>query len=145
MSTQTLTLTEKLGRTHIMARAAHAHWLLRAGFASVFLFHGVGKFADLDGFAGMMGLPVFIAILVGLAEVGGGLALIAGGFLRSDMLTRLGALATIPVLIGAIALVHWGQWSFVASETHPMGGMEFQVVLLMIALFFLIAGKGESR
>jgi putative oxidoreductase len=145
MSTQTLTLTEKRDRARTPALAAHAHWLLRAGFASVFLFHGVGKFADLGGFAGMMGLPVFIAVLVALAEVGGGLALIAGGFLRSAVLTRLGALAAIPVLIGAIVLVHWGQWSFVASETHPMGGMEFQVVLLMIALFFLITGKGESR
>jgi putative oxidoreductase len=102
-----------------MARAAHAHWLLRAGFASVFLSYGVGKFANLDGFAGMIRLPVFVAILVGLAEVGGALALIAGGSLRSDMLTRLGALAKIPVLIGAITLVHWSQWSFVASETHP--------------------------
>ena len=56
-------------------------------------------------------------------------------------MTRLAALATIPVLIGAIVLVHWGQWSFVATETHPMGGMEFQVVLLLMALYFVIRGN----
>ena len=29
----------------------HAHWLLRIGLASVFLFHGVGKLVDVAGFA----------------------------------------------------------------------------------------------
>jgi putative oxidoreductase len=143
MNTQTLTMTEKLDRAQTSLLSAHAHWLLRAGFASVFLFHGVGKFADLSGFAGMMGLPVFVALLVALAEVGGGVAVIAGGFLRSDWLTRLGGLVTIPVLIGAIVLVHWGQWSFVATETHPMGGMEFQVILLLMALWLALSGKGR--
>lgn len=143
MNTQTLTMTEKLDRAQTSVLSAHSHWLLRAGFASVFLFHGVGKFADLSGFAGMMGLSVFVALLVALAEVGGGVAVIAGGFLRSDWLTRLGGLVTIPVLIGAIVLVHWGQWSFVATETHPMGGMEFQVILLLMALWLALSGKGR--
>ena len=40
------------------------------------------------------------------------------------------AAVIVPVMAGAIALVHWGKWSFVASESHPMGGMEFQVVLM---------------
>jgi putative oxidoreductase len=69
-----------------------------------------------------------------------------GATLRRDWMTRLAALATIPVLVGAIVMVHWGQWSFVASETHPMGGMEFQVVLLLMALYFVIRGNGaQSR
>lgn len=29
---------------------------------------------------------------------------------------------------------HIGQWSFVLSNTHPPGGMEFQFTLLMIGL-----------
>jgi putative oxidoreductase len=126
------------------ALRTHAHWLLRAGFASVFLFHGIGKFADLGGFAAMMGLPVFIAWLVALAEVGGGLAVLAGGALRQDWVTRIGGLATVPVMIGAIAMVHWPQWSFVASETHPMGGMEFQVVLLLLGLWFAAVGNSDG-
>ncbi len=126
--------------------APHAHWLLRIGFASVFLFHGIGKIAAPAQFAEMMGLPLSIALAVALAEVAGGLGLIFGAALRRDWMTRLAALATIPVLIGAIVMVHWGQWSFVATETHPMGGMEFQVVLLLMALYFVIRGNGaQSR
>ena len=34
----------------------HAHWLLRIGLASVFIFHGIGKAMALGGFAQMMGL-----------------------------------------------------------------------------------------
>jgi len=39
-------------------------------------------------------------------------------------------------------MVHWGRWRFVPTESYPMGGMEFQVVLLALALWFLIAGNG---
>ena len=112
----------------------------------LFLFHGIGKIAAPAQFAEMMGLPLSIALAVALAEVAGGLGLIFGAALRRDWMTRLAALATIPVLIGAIVMVHWGQWSFVATETHPMGGMEFQVVLLLMALYFVIRGNGaQSR
>jgi len=123
--------------------APHAHWLLRVGFASVFLFHGIGKLAGPAQFAEMMQLPLLVALLVALAEVGGGVAVLAGGVLDRDWMTRLGGLVTVPVMIGAIAMVHWGQWSFVATDSHPMGGMEFQVVLLLLALFFAIRGNGE--
>jgi putative oxidoreductase len=145
MTTQILPHIEKLDTAGASILGVHAHWLLRAGFASVFIFHGVGKLVDPAGFAQMMGLPVFVALLVAFAEVGGGVAVLAGGFTRNDWLTRLGGLVTIPVLIGAIVLVHWGQWSFVATETHPMGGMEFQVVLLVMALWFLFSDKGRSH
>jgi putative oxidoreductase len=47
----------------------------------------------------------------------------------------------VPVMIGAIVMVHWGQWSFVATETHPRGGMEFQMVLLLLALWFAAVGN----
>jgi putative oxidoreductase len=128
----------------ISLAAPQAHWLLRVGFASVFLFHGIGKLAAPGQFAEMMHLPLLVALLVALAEVGGGIAIIAGGVLQKDWMTRLGGLVTVPVMIGAIAMVHWGQWSFVATESHPMGGMEFQVVLLLMGLYFVIRGNGES-
>lgn len=125
--------------------APHAHWPLRIGFSSVFLFHGIGKLVAPTQFADMMGLPLLIALAVALAEVAGGLGLLAGAALRLGWMTRLAALATVPVLVGAILMVHWGQWSFVATETHPMGGMEFQVVLLTIALYFGIRGNGSRQ
>jgi putative oxidoreductase len=93
----------------------------------------------------MMGLPIYVAALVALAEVGGGLGVIAGAAVRHDWLTRLGGLVTVPVTLGAIVMVHWGQWSFVASDSYPMGGMEFQVVLLALGLWFAVTGNGGRR
>ncbi|WP_421621918.1 DoxX family protein [Alkalilimnicola ehrlichii] len=55
--------------------------------------------------------------------------------------TRLGALATVPVLLGAIFMAHWGQWHFLPTATHPMGGMMFQVSLLFVALYLLAKGN----
>ena len=122
----------------------HAHWLLRAAFASVFLFHGFGKVAMFSGFAQMMGLSVPVAGLVTFAEVAAGLGIIIGGF-QSELITRLAALAGIPVLLGAIFMVHGPRWSFTPAEGFPMGGMEFQVVLLLIGLYFLITGNQQYK
>jgi len=141
MPNHTRSLTARPAFSLQASLGGHAHWLLRLGFASVFLFHGIGKLAAPTAFGEMMGLSLPIVLLVALAEVGGGVAVLAGGALRRDWLTRLGALATIPVLLGAIVMVHWGQWSFVATESHPMGGLEFQVVLLLMAGYFA-AGQG---
>lgn len=119
-------------------------WLLRIAFAAVYIPKGLEKFMNLQGFAGMMELAVGVALLVALAELLGGLAVLVGGFLgdaANDVLTRIGALVTLPVILGAIFMVHLGQWSFVPSETHPMGGMEFQVVLLLLGLYLLIRGR----
>lgn len=89
----------------------------------------------------MMGLPVWVTILVALAEVGGSIVLLLGGALKNALLTRLGAAAFIPAMLGAIAMVHCPRWSFSASGTHPMGGMEFQAVLTLIALYFVLRGN----
>ena len=124
--------------------APHAHWLLRIAFASVFIFHGVQKFMALEAGAAMMGQPVPVWALVAFAELAGGLGLLIGPFLGGklgDLATRLGGLAIVPVMLGAIFMVHMGRWNFVPSETHPMGGMEFQVVLLLIGLFFALRGN----
>ncbi len=120
--------------------ATHAHWFLRVALASVFIYHGVGKLAGIEQFAQMMNLSYLVALLVALAEFGGGVLIIAGGVTR-DWVTRLGASFFIPVMVGAIALVHWGQWSFVGNEAYPMGGSEFQVTLLLISLYLLIKGN----
>ncbi len=123
----------------------HAHWLLRIGLAGVFLFHGIGKVMDLGGFSQMMGLSTPVVALVTLAEVAGGVGIIVGAF-TNDLITRLAGLAMAPVLLGAIFMVHWPRWSFTPAEGFPMGGMEFQVVLLFTALFFLVMGNaGSSR
>jgi len=117
-----------------------AHWFLRVALASVFLFHGVWKFPHLTQVAEMMQMPLILVLLLALAETFGAVFVLLGGFMK-DWMTRIGALLLVPVMVGAIFMVHWGQWSFVASETHPMGGMEFQVTLLFILLYLLIKGN----
>ena len=77
-----------------------APWLLRIALASVFIYHGLAKF-PVSGFAQAMGFPFIVALLVTLAEVGGGLLVLIGGFTK-EIVTRLGALAIIPVMLGAI-------------------------------------------
>ena len=121
----------------------HAHWLLRLSLASVFIFHGLGKAGNLEGMAQMMGMPVAAVAMVTFAELAGGIGIIVGAF-KSDLITRLSGLAIAPVMLGAIFMVHWGRWSFSPAEGFPMGGMEFQVVLLLIAVYFLIAGNSTS-
>jgi len=124
--------------------SSKAHWLLRIALASVFIYHGVLKLANLEGFAQMLPISYIQVLLVALAETGGGLLLLVGGFSSnriSDLATRVGAALNIPVMIGAIVMVHWGQWNFLPSETHPMGGIEFQVVLLLLMLDLLITGN----
>lgn len=120
----------------------HAHWVLRFALASVFVYHGIDKFmgGGIAEFSGAMGLPWGIALLVALTEIGAGLLVIAGAF-TSGWITRLGALLVIPVMLGAIFMVHLGQWHFMATSTHPLGGMQFQMTLLMIALYLLIRGN----
>ena len=122
----------------------NAHWLLRIALASVFIYHGLLKLGNLEGFASMLPISFTQTLLVALAETGGGLLLLVGAFAAdrlSDIATRLGAALNIPTMIGAIAMVHWGRWNFVPTETHPMGGMEFQVVLTLVMLFLVFTGN----
>ncbi len=123
--------------------SGYAHWGIRIAIAGVFLFHGLQKITHPAGGA-MLGMPTILWLLVGLAETGGGALILAGAFLP-DWATRLGGLLIIPPMLGAIAKVHWGQWSFVPSESHPMGGMEFQFTLLMLGVYFLLKGKGVEE
>lgn len=122
----------------------NAHWLLRFALASVFIYHGVLKLMNLEGFAQMLPISYLQVVLVALAETGGGLLVLLGGFRDdaiSDLATRVGAAMNIPVMIGAITMVHWGQWNFLPSETHPIGGIEFQTVLLLIMVYLVVTGN----
>lgn len=124
------------------AVALHAHWLLRGALASVFIYMGIDKFlgGGIEMFAAMMELPYVLALLVALTEIGAGVLIVAGA-LTNDWISRLGALMAVPVLLGAIVMEHWGQWHFMATPTHPLGGMMFQVTLVLVALYILIRGN----
>ena len=122
-------------------------WFVRIPFAITFAGHGAGKLLMPAASAEMLGLPVALVILVGVAEVLAGIGAIVGGIERAPhrvLVDRLTGLAAVPVLLGAIFMVHWPRWSFVASESHPMGGMEFQVLLLGVALYLALGARARA-
>lgn len=122
----------------------NAHWLIRIAIASVFFYHGMLKLSDLDMFTQMLPISYLQVVLVALAQVTGSMLVILGGFGRdrlSDISTRIGALMIAPVMIGAIIMVHWGRWNFVPAEGYPMGGMEFQVVLVLMMIYLALTGN----
>lgn len=118
----------------------YGHWLPRFAFAGVFLFHGLTKFPAAQGLAQMMGMPTMAIYLIAAMETLGGVLVLYGGT-GKDWAKRLGGLLIVPVMLGAIAMVHWPQWSFVASATKPMGGMEFQTMLLALGFYFFLKGN----
>jgi len=123
---------------------ANAHWLLRVALASVFVYHGILKFLDLEGFTQMLPISYLQVVLVAAAETVGGSLVLLGGFRNdflSDLATRVGAAMNVPVMVGAIWMVHWGRWNFLPSESHPVGGIEFQTVLILVMLYLAIIGN----
>lgn len=121
-----------------------ADWFIRLSIAGTFIYHGVTKFPNIAAGAEMMGMPFIVWLAVALGEIAAGVALLAGGALRNnfgDLLTRLGGVGVAIIMVGAVALVHWGQWSNMPSESHPFGGMEFQTLLLATGLFFALRGN----
>lgn len=120
--------------------APHTHWLIRLSLAGTFLYHGFGKFPSAQTLSDMLGISLYLVYIVALLETTGGIFIIIGGF-GKEIFTRLGALFFAIVMSGAIIKFHWGQWSFVQSSTHPMGGMEFQTLILTVSIFFLCQGN----
>ena len=113
--------------------APNVHWALRLSLAATFVYHGLGKF-PIEGPA--MGLPVPVVWALALGEVAAGIMLIVGAF-GKEMLTRLGGLIVVVVMIGAIVIVHGKNGFNVMS-----GGMEFQLLMIAVGLYF--AAKGND-
>jgi len=113
-------------------------FLLRVALGVMFLAHALllklGAFG-LDGttqFFVSLGLPAWTAPATILTEAVGGLALVVG------LYARLAAVATIPVLLGAL-WVHAGNgWVFNA----PNGGWEYPLFLVVIAGVVALLGDG---
>ena len=106
--------------------APWAALLLRLTLGTLFIAHALLKLivftpVGTAGFFESLGLPGVLAWPTILAELVGGIALLAG------YRTRLAALALAPVLLGAIAFAHAGNgWLF----TNEGGGWEFPALWL---------------
>jgi putative oxidoreductase len=115
----------------------YAALVLRLALGAMFLSHGLLKALvfTLPGtakFFASVGFPGFLAYFVVPFEI------VAGTLLILGVQTRLVALVSIPVLLGA-ASVHFGNgWLFSSAN----GGWEYPVYLVVLAVVQAMLGNG---
>jgi putative oxidoreductase len=119
------------------ATAAYGPLVLRVALGAIFLAHAYAKVAlftmpGTAAFFEMHGFPGWTAYPVVLAELLGGLALIAG------FKTRWAALGLIPVMLGALKPHLANGWDF----TAPGGGWEFPALVLAGVIAQALIGSG---
>ena len=117
--------------------APYGLFALRAALGVMFIAHAYLKVAvftvpGFQGFLASLGLPTLLAWPIILAELVGGLAILAGFY------GRLASLALLPVLLGALAVHAPNGWVFNA----PNGGWEYPAFLAVAALAHVLAGEG---
>ncbi len=118
-------------------------WLLRIVLAAIFLYHGLTKFPVAAQMASMMAMPIIMIYMLAAMETLGGILILVGGLKinKAELATKVAAAIFAVVMLGAIMLVHWPQWSFMPTAAKPMGGMEFQVLILAVSAYFLVKGN----
>lgn len=118
--------------------AAFAALVLRLTLGGLFLAHAALKLfvftpAGTAQFFASVGLPPVLAYVVMMAEVIGGLALIAG------LRTRIVAIALTPILLGAIVTVHAAAGFFFDD---PHGGWEYPAFWIVALIVQSLLGDG---
>jgi putative oxidoreductase len=124
--------------TDVKTTTPYAALLLRVSMGLLFLAHGgllkLGTFglAGTMGFFGSLGYPPIFGAIVTFAEIGAGIALIAGVGVRTV------SLLSIPILIGATIQHLPNGWMF----GNPRGGWEFPA--FWTAALLVQAGLGAG-
>ena len=116
-----------------------APWLLRLGLGTSFIFHGLSKFPlPPQKLIDYFGFSAELASFVAISELGAGILLILGGFLKShvgNLVTRLAAGVIVIVMTFAFILAH-SDW-FITPKLF----MSEQIFLMIIGLYFFIKGN----
>jgi len=112
--------------------------ILRVTLGTIFIAHGLLKVMvfTLPGtvqFFDSVGFPGWMAYVVTLAEISGGIALIAGIYVRQV------AYAMIPILVGAFYVHSGNGWLF----TNQNGGWEYPLFLLIVTYVQAQLGAGK--
>ena len=102
--------------------------LLSHGLLKVMVFTVPGTVAFFES----LGLPAAAAYLTILAEIVGGAAIILG------LYTRLTALLSIPLLVGALWVHSGNGWLFSSQG----GGWEYPLLLVVLAVAVAVQGSG---
>lgn len=136
-------------RALVRTEADWAQTVLRLTLALVFLPHGAQKLLGWFGgygfegtmgyFTGTLGLPWLVALLVIAAESLGSVALALGLF------SRVAALGTAAVMVGAITIAHGAHGFFMNWTGAQAGeGFEYHLLAIGIALAVIIRGSGAA-
>ena len=124
---------------HHIKQQAWALFIVRLVVGSVFFLHGGQKVFGWLGGSGIagfidvvcaMGVPAWLGYLAIASEFIGGCSLLFG------IAAECGALLAIPVMLGAIYLVHWPKGYFVP------GGFEYPLNLLLLCIAVILGGPG---
>tara|TARA_B110000971_G_scaffold196788_1_gene212177 strand:- start:340 stop:741 length:402 start_codon:yes stop_codon:yes gene_type:complete len=114
-----------------------APWLIRFGLGIAFTLHGLGKFPlPPQGLSNFLGSS--LASFVAISELGAGLILIIGGFIKGplgNLATRFAGGTIVIVMISAFALAH-RDWFF-ATKLFTSE----QIFLFLIGLYFVLKGN----
>lgn len=118
---------------------AIAALVLRLSLGAMFLAHGLTKVlvftpAGTVAFFASLGIPAVFAWLTMLAEVGGGILLIAG------VQVRWVALLQLPVLLGALVVHSGNGWMF----SNANGGWEFPAFWVVAQVILALLGDGAA-
>jgi uncharacterized membrane protein YphA (DoxX/SURF4 family) len=124
----------------IMSHFYHlSPWLLRLGLGISFVFHGLGKFPlPPQKLIDYFGFSPELASFVAISELGAGILLILGGFLKGhvgNLVTRFAAVIIVIVMTFAFTLAH-SDW-FITPKLF----MSEQIFLMIIGLYFFIKGN----
>ena len=111
--------------------------VIRIALGAALLAHGLMKYFVFTlpgtvGFFESLGIPGFMAYLVFLGEVGGGLFILLG------IQTRLMAALMVPILAGATVVHIPNGWSFGAQG----GGWEYPAFLTAASIALALTGEG---
>lgn len=115
--------------------------IVRLVLGSIFILHGSQKVfglfggLGLEGFiqwVGTMGVAPFWGYAAAFAEFIGGCLLFTG------IASEIGALLVIPVMVGAVFLVHWPYGYFVQNK-----GFEYPFNLILFLVAIIVGGPGK--
>lgn len=112
-------------------------FLMRLSLGTILLAHGLLKILVFTipgtvGYFESIGLPALAAHLTIIGELIGGAAILVG------LYTRLAAILSLPILIGAVLVHAPNGWVF----SNQGGGWEFPLLLIVLAVSVAITGNG---
>jgi uncharacterized membrane protein YphA (DoxX/SURF4 family) len=121
-----------------LPRTNHADILLRLPLAGILLQYGVNKFPLSADAAAGFGVPFVLWALAAFGEIGAGLLLLAGAFLRGslgDLVTRIAGAGAAVIVAGVIYVAYW------APPLDLLLFNQLHLMMLAIGLFFALNGR----